>query len=294
MKKSYARGLLALIIVVVVALLAVAAIPNAALAETRTDTSPHVSVQAWYGCTHVMRYGESLYSVAARYGVSYYSMAYTNGIYNPNFVYAGMVLRVPCPYSQPPVSYRPPSYPPSKYPPSYSNVCAYHIVYLGEYLKLIAARYGTSWQAIAVLNRIYNPNLIYVGMRLAIPCPHGQNYQPGYPPPSSGYPPPMTTPAPGSGAIMVLMQNIAYHPATVTIHMGQTVIWQNMEGDSIMHSATQGTCNAATCTPTSGGFDTGIFGPGQNKPITFSSTGTFHYYCRVHLSAMQGDVVVTP
>jgi LysM repeat protein len=56
----------------------------------------------------------------------------------------------------------------------------------GDTLKIIAARYGTTWDAIARLNGIYNYNLIYVGQALQIP--NGSYYNPGrYPQPQTGY-----------------------------------------------------------------------------------------------------------
>lgn len=45
-----------------------------------------------------------------------------------------------------------------------------HIVQPGETLYRIARYYGTTVQAIAALNGIFNPNLIYVGQRLVIPA----------------------------------------------------------------------------------------------------------------------------
>jgi LysM repeat protein len=44
-----------------------------------------------------------------------------------------------------------------------------HVVQRGEYLTLIANRYGTTPQAIANANSLVNTNLIYVGQRLTIP-----------------------------------------------------------------------------------------------------------------------------
>lgn len=52
-------------------------------------------------------------------------------------------------------------------PPPESTVV--HVVRLGETLSLIAHRYNTTVQAIAELNSISNPDLIYVGQRLIIP-----------------------------------------------------------------------------------------------------------------------------
>lgn len=61
---------------------------------------------------------------------------------------------------------------------SYDTCCATccyttHVVKQGEYLKVIAARYGTTVDAIICCNNIRNPNLIYPGQRLTIPYPCG-------------------------------------------------------------------------------------------------------------------------
>ena len=44
----------------------------------------------------------------------------------------------------------------------------YYTVQSGDTLSGIASRYGTSYQKIAQLNGIGNPNLIYVGQRLRV------------------------------------------------------------------------------------------------------------------------------
>jgi LysM repeat protein len=44
-----------------------------------------------------------------------------------------------------------------------------YVVQRGDTLAKIAARYGTSWRDIAVVNNIANPNLIYAGQILVIP-----------------------------------------------------------------------------------------------------------------------------
>jgi LysM repeat protein len=43
-----------------------------------------------------------------------------------------------------------------------------YIVRAGDSLKTIAARYGTTWQILAAVNGIINPNVIYPGQRLII------------------------------------------------------------------------------------------------------------------------------
>ena len=98
-----------------------------------------------------------------------------------------------------------------------------------------------------------------------------------------------TQPAPGQ--VMVVMQNIAFSPASITIHVGQTVVWRN--DDSTQHTTTSGMCPNGVCAPMSG-WDSGILNPGQSYAHLFSAAGTFPYYCRIHGAMMQGTVVVMP
>jgi len=77
--------------------------------------------------------------------------------------------------------------------------------------------------------------------------------------------------------------------STSTIAVGDTVQWTWSFG---FHSTTSGTC-AGTCTA-DGKWDSGA----HSSPFTFSHTatfatvGTYHYFCSVHGSMMQGVVVV--
>ena len=67
----------------------------------------------------------------------------------------------------------------------------YHIVQRGEYLSLIAQRYGTTVQAILTANpQITNWNLIYAGQTIFVPF----GTQPA-PQPPTPVPPPPPTPA---------------------------------------------------------------------------------------------------
>ncbi len=147
--KRYARVGLALM----VAILLLAAFSSSAAAAGPV----YVTVQP----------GQTLYSIASYYGVSVWSIACANGIANPNYIYAGMVLYIPyggygyCHPYTPPV-YHPPYYP----PPTYD--CFYRVRY-GDTLYSIALRYGTSFWALARANGLYNPNYIYAGMVLRIP-----------------------------------------------------------------------------------------------------------------------------
>jgi LysM repeat protein len=103
---------------------------------------------------HVVRYGETLSSIAYRYGTSVHAIAKANGIVNPNLIFAGTVLKIP--------AYSP-------YPPPGYGCSSYHYVGYGQTLYSIGRWYGISPWKIASANGIYNLNYIYAGQRLCIP-----------------------------------------------------------------------------------------------------------------------------
>ena len=70
-------------------------------------------------------------------------------------------------------------------------------------------------------------------------------------------------------------------PATVTINVGDTVVWTNDATDP--HTSTSDT----------GLWDSGSMGPGATFSHTFNSAGSFAYHCTFHESlGMVGTVVV--
>lgn len=104
-------------------------------------------IQAPATSTYTVRAGDTLSSIASKFGTSYQALANLNGISNPNLIYAGQVLRVNG---------------------SASAGSVYYTVRAGDNLSAIASRYGTSYQSIASLNGLSNPNLIYAGQTLRI------------------------------------------------------------------------------------------------------------------------------
>jgi LysM repeat protein len=100
---------------------------------------------------HVVKPGQNLTQIASYYGVTVQAIVNANNLWNPSLIYVGQRLLIP-------VRCQP--------TPTCTKI---HIVQRGEYLKLIAARYGTTWQVIANLNSLANPNLIYPGQRLKVP-----------------------------------------------------------------------------------------------------------------------------
>ncbi|NOZ29729.1 MAG: LysM peptidoglycan-binding domain-containing protein [Chloroflexi bacterium] len=111
---------------------------------------------------HRVRRGETLATIAARYHTTVAQIAAYNGLRNPNFVYVGQRLRIPVSTT----AGRSAAAGLSVAPPGDRRI---HIVRRGEYLALIAQRYGTTVQALMRANRLANGNVLYVGQRLVIP-----------------------------------------------------------------------------------------------------------------------------
>lgn len=104
-------------------------------------------IQAPATSTYTVQSGDTLSSIAAKFGTNYQALASLNGISNPNLIYVGQVLRVNG---------------------SANAGSVYYTVRAGDNLSAIASRYGTSYQSIASLNGLANPNLIFAGQTLKI------------------------------------------------------------------------------------------------------------------------------
>lgn len=95
--------------------------------------------------TYIVKSGDNLSSIAAKYNTTWQALAAANGLSNPNLIYPGQVLRVPG----------------TAAPKTY-------VVKSGDTLSSIAAANGTTWQRLAQLNGLPNPNLIYPGQVLKL------------------------------------------------------------------------------------------------------------------------------
>jgi LysM repeat protein len=69
---------------------------------------------------HIVRAGETLYSIARLYGVSAMDIASANGLANPNYLRVGQVLHIPG-RAPPPAPYAPPRYPYPSWPGSWGS-----------------------------------------------------------------------------------------------------------------------------------------------------------------------------
>jgi plastocyanin len=86
------------------------------------------------------------------------------------------------------------------------------------------------------------------------------------------------------GTNEVLMQNIAFSPASKTVAVGTTVKWTNK--DNTTHDVISGTPGNP-----SGLFNSGDFGANGEFTFTFNQTGTFPYFCSHH-AGMTGTITV--
>ncbi len=107
---------------------------------------------------YVVRAGDTLGGIAARFGVSVAAIARANNITNPNRIYVGQRLIIPGVSGSP-------SAPAPGPAPVAGGV---YIVQPGDTLARIAARFGTTVQALVALNNLPNADRIWVGQRLRI------------------------------------------------------------------------------------------------------------------------------
>ena len=97
--KSLNRQLrFALVASLVVAALVLVAFPNPTLAAGRVENVPPPASPAWFGpsCVHIVVMGDSLSMLSFRFNISISELMTANSLTNPNLIFIGMPLRVPC------------------------------------------------------------------------------------------------------------------------------------------------------------------------------------------------------
>ncbi len=104
--------------------------------------------------THTVAWGETLYSIARAYGVTPQTIANANGIDVNSWVYAGQRLTIPSSGSSPGESKTP---------------SGYYTVRAGDTLYSMAARFGTTVDALSATNNLPANGLLYVGWTLKVP-----------------------------------------------------------------------------------------------------------------------------
>ncbi len=111
---------------------------------------------------YIVRYGDSLSSIAARFGLRTVDLARYNDIVNPNLVYYGQILHIP-------VGGVPTPVPPTPVPPTSPPPQQLYRVMPGDNLYRISIRFNVSLSDLIEVNGIADPTRIYVGQILIIP-----------------------------------------------------------------------------------------------------------------------------
>lgn len=101
--------------------------------------------------TYTVVKGDTLSGIASRYGTDYKTLAAINGIADPNKIFPGQVLRL------------------SGSAPTKQESSGTYTVVRGDTLSGIAQRFNTTYQTLAALNGIADPNKINVGQVIKLP-----------------------------------------------------------------------------------------------------------------------------
>lgn len=89
---------------------------------------------------------------------------------------------------------------------------------------------------------------------------------------------PVVPPSTGMQTHAVNIANMAFSPDSLTIKVGDMVVWTN--SDTVNHLLGG-----------SGGIKSMILKPGDTYSQTFNNTGTWAYHCEIHPS-MKGTIIV--
>jgi len=143
-----------------VLIMALLIVPLSAPARANAPSAIAARTQGvWY----TVRVGDWLSRIAAHFGTTVTAIVQANHLRNPNLIYAGQRLWIPGGNETP--------------TPTVTSTPNQHgfwyTVHAGDWLGILAVRFGTTVQAIVQANHISNPNWIYVGQRLWIPGRNG-------------------------------------------------------------------------------------------------------------------------
>lgn len=122
-----------------------------------TSAPTATAVVAAGGVVHTVKAGETLSAIALKYGTTTAAIAQANGITNPSLIRTGQKLRIPGVQAT------------TTQTTGSTTTGRTYVVQRGDTLTKIAAKYGTTVDAIVKANNLKNPSLISVGQKLTIP-----------------------------------------------------------------------------------------------------------------------------
>lgn len=132
-------------------------VQQAATPSQPQTTTPSTSTTT--AATYTVKAGDTLGQIAANHQTSVNQLVQLNKLTNPNLIYVGQVLTIKQATSASQSTIATPAKP---------TPTATYTVKAGDTLSQIAANYGTSYQNLASLNHLSNPNEIYVGQTLKL------------------------------------------------------------------------------------------------------------------------------
>lgn len=115
--------------------------------RVQTAETVNPSVGGKKDTTYTVKSGDTLGGIALRYGTTWQRLAEINCLSNPDLIYPGQVIKVSVNKTVSVTTYT---------------------VRSGDTLSDIARRYGTTWQRLAEINCLSNPDLIYPGQVIKI------------------------------------------------------------------------------------------------------------------------------
>ena len=90
---------------------------------------------------HTVQYGETLYSIGRYYGLDPHELAKANGLYNPDHIYEGQTLYIPCGHGYQPQP-KPPHHDPGQYSYGYQYPSVgYGYDFTGYYYEVYSPYY---------------------------------------------------------------------------------------------------------------------------------------------------------
>lgn len=138
--------------------------------KPKTQTPAIKQGQQIHQNTHnyTVKSGDSWWAIANRYGMDMWTLAKLNGTTINTVIHPGQVLRVADKGEGTSVSNKVNQTPAQPNQSTQNNTGNYYTVRGGDTLSGIAAKFGVSYQSIAAMNGISNPNWIYPGQRLRV------------------------------------------------------------------------------------------------------------------------------
>jgi peptidoglycan endopeptidase LytE len=161
--------------------------------------------------TYTVVAGDTLSGIAARFGTTWEALAQANSLSDPNLIFPGEVLQIG------------PGASPAPSGGGASTGTGSYTVVAGDTLSGIAARFGTTWEALAQANHLSDPNLIFPGEVLEL----GPTDASAAPAPD---PAPATAPAPAPAVSTPAAAQIAVK--TALAQLGKPYQWGGAGPDS--------------------------------------------------------------